>query len=169
MENSTEDKIDIKNKTLFFLKNNKKKLLTVIFISLFIIISLIYYKNHSEIKNNLISEKYVQAGLYLATNKNDQSKKLYEEIILSKNKFYSILSLNRILEKKLESDKNKILNYFTIVENLAVSKDEKDLIYIKKALYLIDAADIDDGKLLLQRLIDTNSKYQSLSREILEK
>ena len=45
----------------------------------------------------------------------------------------------------------------------------EDLIYIKKALYLIDAADIDDGKLLLQRLIDTNSKYQSLSREILEK
>ena len=39
-------------------------------------------------------------------------KILFEEIILSKNKFYSILALNTILEKKLEKDKNKIIKIF---------------------------------------------------------
>ena len=39
-------------------------------------------------KMNLISEKYIQAGLYLSSNDKLKSKKIYKEIILSKNKFY---------------------------------------------------------------------------------
>ena len=60
-------------------------------------------------KNEIISEKYIQAGLYLSSNEMKNAKKIYEEIIESKNKFYSILALNTILEKNLESnDKEKI-------------------------------------------------------------
>ena len=48
----------------------------------------------------MISEKYVKAGILLSNNKNEKAlKNYYEEIILSKNKFYSILALNTIIEK----------------------------------------------------------------------
>ena len=40
--------------------------------------------------NNLISEKYISTGLYLSTKDIEKSKNFYEEIILSKNKFYSV-------------------------------------------------------------------------------
>ena len=71
-----------------------------------------------EKKNEKISEQYIQAGIMLALNNNRESKKIYEDIILSKNKFYSILSLNTILEKNLEEDKNKIFYYFSVLESL---------------------------------------------------
>ena len=63
-------------------------------------------------KNSLIAEKYIQAGIYLANKKNADATLIFEEIIESKNKFYSILSLNTILEKKLLTDKKKNLINF---------------------------------------------------------
>ena len=65
---------------------------------------------------------------------------------MSKNQFYSLLSLNTILEKDLEQDFEKIMNYFEIVENLGHSKEKKDLILLKKALYLIDNSKKKEGK-----------------------
>ena len=68
-------------------------------------------------KNILISKKYVRAGLYLASGNTTDSADILEEIILSKNKFYSILALNVIVEKELILDKEKILEYFKILES----------------------------------------------------
>ena len=60
-------------------------------------------------KNEFISEQYIKAGIYLASKKKKMSsKKNLEEIINSKNKFYSPLALNMILEKKLETNSKKI-------------------------------------------------------------
>ena len=78
-------------------------------------------------KNNLISEKYIEAGLYLASNDLEKSKILYEQIIFSKNPFYSTLSLNTILEKDLEKDSSKILKYFEIIEKNNKSKKNKTI------------------------------------------
>ena len=47
--------------------------------------------------------------------KKKKLKNIYEEIILSKNKFYSLLALNTILEKNLINDKKKYLDYFEII------------------------------------------------------
>ena len=117
----------------------------------------------------MIAEKYIKAGLYLAENKRDQSKNIYEEIILSENKFYSILALNTILEKNLENDKNKVLNYFKILENIKKSEEMLDLITFKKALYLIKTSDEKNGNDLLKKLIDKNSKLKSISQAIIIK
>ena len=46
----------------------------------------------------------------------ETAQKIYEEIIISKNKFYSILSLNSIIEQNLIFDRDKILEYFEILE-----------------------------------------------------
>ena len=74
-------------------------------------------------------------------------KKYYEEIILSKNKFYSLLALNTILEKNLINDKKKIIKYFLKLEKFNFSKEANiDLIHFKKALYLIKIKEIKAGK-----------------------
>ena len=90
---------------------------------------LIYFKFSTETKNEIISEKYIQAGLYLSKDKKEESNKIYAEIIESKNEIYSILALNTILEKKLENDKEKIEKYFSMVEKIIKSKDQKDFNY----------------------------------------
>ena len=59
----------------------------------------------------MIADKYLKAGIFLSNNNKDDAKNLYEEVVLSKNKFYSILALNVIIEKDLVKDKEKILNF----------------------------------------------------------
>ena len=120
-------------------------------------------------ETNSISEKYIQVGLLLSSNENEKSKILLEEIILSKNKFYSILALNILLENNLENDKNKILNYFQIVEKSNKLKSYKDLIVFKKALYLIKNSEIEKGEKILNDLIDSDSSLKLIAAEILSK
>ena len=57
-----------------------------------LLVSFTFLKIDKEKNNNLMSEKYIQAGIYLSKNKDEESKKLLEEIIFNKHKFYSILS-----------------------------------------------------------------------------
>ena len=114
-----------------------------------------------EKKNDIISERYVQAGIYLIKNDEKKSREILEEIILSKNRFYSILALNTILEKDLEEDKKKILNYFDKVESITKSKDAIDLLNLKKGLYLIKNNNEQKGKELLKSLIESNSNIKS--------
>ena len=99
MDQNLDRKIDTKDKIFFFLKENKRKLFLLIFLFIFFISLLIFLKINNEKKTDLISEKYIEAGLYLASKDNENAKKIYEEIIISKNKFYSILALNTLLEK----------------------------------------------------------------------
>ena len=168
MDQSTEKKLVEKNKILNFYKNHKIKIYFTIFILLTVIISLIFF-NYKNNKNNIIiGEKYIEAGLYLASNKNDKAKIIYEEIILSKNKFYSILAFNTIIEKKLISDKSKILEYFDILQNRVSSKSSYDLIILKKALYLMNEMELQEGKDLLKNLEINNSSLKSIAKELLK-
>ena len=169
MDENLDNKKELKDKVVYFYKENKLKVFSFISILLIILITFFLIKINQHKQNILISEKYVQAGLYLASKENEKSKIIYEEIIFSKNQFYSILALNNILEKKLETNKDKILNYFNILENGIKNKEQNDLVAIKKALYLIKIADLKKGNEILKNLIDSNSKFKSLAEEILAK
>ena len=105
----------------------------------------------------------------MSLEKNDQSKDLYEEIILSKNKFYSILSLNTIIEKNLISDESKILKYFEIVNKVTKTKEQNDILKFKRALYLIKIGNSERGIILLNQLIKDNSSIKSLVEELIPK
>ena len=89
----------------------------VIFIFSFFLI-----KESTKKNNILISEKYFKATIFLSEGKNLEAKNNLEEVILSENKIYSLLALNIILEKNLESDNNKILSHFNLLEKLNFSK-----------------------------------------------
>ena len=166
MEQNIE-KIDIREKIVSFVQKNKIKLIFLVFILITIFIVLIYFKFSTETKNEIISEKYIQVGLYLSKDKKEESNKIYAEIIESKNEIYSILALNTILEKKLENDKEKIEKYFSMVEKIIKSKDQKDLLIIKKSLFLIKNSNISEGRDLLKKIIDSNSKYSEIAKEII--
>jgi len=167
MEQNLSKKIEFKDKFLKIFKSNQKKIYFLCTLLLIFIISIGLIKINNEKQNIEISEKYIKAGIYLASNNKEKSKKLYEEVILSKNSFYSLLGLQAILEQNLENDKNKILNYFDIVEKVSISKEEKDLIIFKKALFLIKKKDIENGNNLLKNLIETSSNLKLLAEEVI--
>ena len=169
MEESLENKINLKNKLIKFYNIQKVKIYSLIFILIICLISYAFLKYKNEKKNILISEKYIKAGFYLAADKKDSAKSVYEEIILSENKFYSILALNTITEKELILDKNKILEYFKILKKTVTTKNQQDLLILKKALYLKKISDIKDGNELLNNLISSESILKPVAEELLKK
>ena len=169
MEQTEHKKIEFKDKLSLIYKTNKVKIYSFLSVILLILITLIALNEVNDRKNKLISEKYILAGVNFSLNKKEISKNIYQEIIYSKNKFYSILSLNKILENNLVSDENKILEYFDKIENLNLNEDLKDLIQFKKSLYLIKNSDKEKGEELLNRLIEKNSNFKSAAEEVIVK
>ena len=168
MEQNLENKADLKLRMLNFYNSNKVKIFVLIIICFIAVITILLFEHKNQTNNILIAEKYVQAGLQLSANKKEKAKNLFEEIILSKNKFYSILSLNSIIENGLINDKNKILNYFEILQDINNSDEKKDLIAFKKALYLIKLSERDKGEKLLKDLIKKNSQFKILAEEVIK-
>ena len=167
MEQNLENKTEVKDRLQNLFLQNRKKIFIFLIGVIIIIISLIFYQNYEKKQNILAAEKYVRAQIQLSLNKND-AKNLLEEIILSKNKFYSILALNTIIEKKLSDDSVKILNFFEIVEDINYSEEKKDLIIFKKALYLLKISKIKEGNDLLNNLIKKDSRIKTLAEEIIK-
>ena len=167
MDESLDNKIELKDRISNFYKKNKLKIYFVFFIILIVSALLIFLKERKAYNNNLIAEKYIKAGIFLNSNEKKRAIEIYDEIILSKNNFYSILSLNTILEKNLITEKNKILSYFDILEKINFSEDTKDLILFKKALYFIEMSDTETGNKLLNHLIDKKSNYKSLAQNVI--
>ena len=145
MQEETENKQELKTRLINFYHQNKLKVY-ILLIVFFIIFT----------------------AIFLYQQKNEKAKKIYEEIILSNNKFYSILALNTILEKNLISDKKKIINYFSIIKKTAKNTDQEDLIILKKALYHLKESDIQNGNKLLNKLINKNSSFKSIALELLK-
>jgi hypothetical protein len=166
MEQNTDNKTELKDRIINFYSRSKLLLYSAACTLIIAIIIGLFVSTNIKKKNYLIAEKYIEAGIYLASNKREKSKNIYEEIILSKNKFYSILALNIILEKNLILDKKKILNYFQLVQDSNKSKEYKDLIIFKKALYMLKSGSLKEGNTLLKKLIDEKSKLKSLAEEI---
>lgn len=167
MEQSLENKSVFKNKLINFYNLNKFKIYTFIIILVLTLISFIFLKNYNEKNNILLAEKYIEAGLNLTSEDKEVAKKIYQEIILSKNKFYSILALNSIIEKNLISDKEKILEYFNLLEKSAHSENQKDLIILKKALYLMKNSEVQESENLLKELVNKDSHIRKLAEELL--
>ena len=60
------------------------------------------------------------------------------------------------------------MNYFKLIENVVSNDESRELINLKKALYLIKESDNKNGDNLLQNLIESNSTFKSIAIEILE-
>lgn len=168
MENEIKTKINLyENLRNKFIKY-KKLSSVILFIILAIIVGASFYSYNKKQTIELISEKFIKAGIYYSSKQNEKSKNLYKEVVLSKNKFYSLLALNSLIDNNLEQDHNEIIKLFNKVENLRMDKDQKNLLKLKKALYLIKISKGAEGKKLLQQIIDENSVWTDAALEILK-
>ena len=168
MDPHIDKNLEFTEKLKLFFKEQKFKIILISCICVLISIIFLTMKIFQERENILISEKFIKANIFLSTQNEDKSKELYEEIIKSKNKFYSILALNTIIEKELENDENIIINYFDILQDLSIPRDQRDLLIFKKALYLIQISKIKEGKDLLKKLSNSNSYLKNIADQILE-
>ena len=164
MENEKE--INSLEKIENFVGKNKNILLIILTLTVFAIIGISYFNYYQNSKNEKVSEKFVQAGIYLSLNQQEKSKKIYKEIIISKNKFYSLLALNNIIDNDLEQNNEEVLELFNIVENTKIEKEQKNLVKLKKALYLIKISKDNQGEKLLNEIISDNSIWKETASEI---
>ena len=74
-----------------------------------------------------------------------------------------------MLEKKLTTDKNKIIEYFDILIKSVSKKDHKDILNLKKALFLIKSSENQKGYKLLENLVKDNSTLRPIAEQLLEK
>ena len=164
MENDKE--ISSLEKIEIFVRKNKNILLIISTLILFFLIGISYFNYYLKSENEKVSEKFIQAGIYLSLNEQEKSKKIYKEIIISKNKFYSLLALNSIIDNDLEQDNEEILNFFKIIENTKIKKEQKNLVKLKRALFLIKISKDNEGKKLLNEIISDNSIWKETASEI---
>ena len=116
----------------------------------------------------MVAEKYIKAKIFLYLNKKNDALKIYENIILGKNSFYSILSLNTIIEKNLILDEKIVIKYFEVLEKKISNEEQKNLILLKKALYLIKIADFQNGNKILKSLVDRETILKNIAQDLLK-
>ena len=166
MENENINRPNLTKKVTNILKRKKKSLILILLILITVFFVMIFLNYSQNKKNEKIAEQYIKAGIYLSSKDKENSKILYKEIITSKNKFYSILALNKIIENNLEEKNDEILKLFKIIENIKVEKEQRNLIKLKKALYLINISKYNEGEKLLKEIIEDNSIWKNAAIEI---
>ena len=167
MEQNIDSKIDFKSRVINFYKENKIKTLLFFLVILISSISIILLQTYYEKKNNQVSELLINAGILYTQDEKDRAKKIYEDILKSNNSFYSTLALNNIIEKDLENNDDKILEYFDTIEKLQKNKEQKDLLKFKKALFLLKKFKNQEAKMILNELVKSDSKIKNLAEYIL--
>jgi hypothetical protein len=169
------DQISKKEKTIEnFVLKLKQNIKSLFFAGLILIASLILIMVlNQKRQNNLIaiSDQYYQAKILINNNRTSEGKNILESIILKKNKVYSPLSLYLIIDTNIEQDNKKITMFFDeLIKIKKLSDENKNLIKIKKALYL--SSFVKDEQLLIDLLnpiINSNSLWRTTAIEFMVK
>ena len=155
----------LKEKSNFvgFLKNNVKNFFFVLTVVV-IVLGFFTWKDRIDRKKRLeISEKYIDTKILL--NQNNQSQNVLNnlvEIIFSKDSTYSVLSLYLVIDSELEIDNKKILKYFNEVLSIKdLKKEDKNLIKLKKAIFISNKANEKELLDLLNPIINSESAWKA--------
>jgi len=151
------------------IKKNLKIIVVFVSILLLIFLFFLYQRDAKDKQAIKISNKFNVARLLIEKGKINDAKEIFYQIIDKKNKFYSPLSLYLIIENNMEENKDKILISFDkIIKIKGLEKENKNLIKIKKALFLIEK-NANEQKILneLNPIINSNSIWKRESIEII--
>ena len=163
------EETNINNKISYFLKYKKALIyfLASLATAFIVYLFLDYYKK----KNNInISEKYNSAMILLSNEKKNQSKKMLINVIEAKNKFYSPLALNTIIDKNLETSKTEVLKYFDLVDKIrGLEKDKKELFKLKRAIFISEDGNENEILQILNPIINSKSIWRTSAISFLEK
>ncbi len=131
-QNNTE--IEKKNTFFDFLKKNKKNIIYLLAIIIIIFFVFLFLNIKKDKDNKKISENFIKAEILIKKNKKDEAKNIFEQIIKSKNIFYSPMALSEIIEHDLGNNQ-EITSYFdTIISIRGLDKEKKDLFKLKKII-----------------------------------
>ena len=159
MENLEEKSL----KTL--LLSNKKILLSFSFILIILIAFFWWSESTSKKKRYINSENFIKAKVFISEDNNFESLKLLKNIIESKDEVYSTLALFLIIDRNLETNEANITKYFDQVLSIkSLEEEDKNLLKLKKAIYISENIEEKDILNLLNPVINSNSvwKYQTL-------
>ena len=153
-----------KEKFKNFILNNKKILIGLFSITILATISIFIFLE-LKTKNQLkIAGKYNEiTQLYEKKN----SKKVSEDlinIISKKDKTYSPLALNFLIDNKIINNRDQINSFFDLIINeIKLENEIKNLIIYKKALYNSDSSSENNLLKILKPILNSESIWKSHS------
>ena len=153
-----------KEKFKNFILNNKKILIGLCSITILATISIFIFLEFKT-KNQLkIASKYNEiTQLYEKNNDKKISEDLIN-IINEKDKTYSPLALNFLIDNKIINNKDQINIFFDVIINeIKLEKEIKNLIIYKKALYNSDSLSENNLLKILKPILNSESIWRSHS------
>ena len=162
-ENSIEAQYDITKKSRLrkFYESNRILIFSSILILIIFLGSFSFYLENREKKIILLSDKYIQAKIYIENGNKDEAIKILKEIVYADNSTYSTLALFMLLNQNFIKNHKQLLILFDhLLENNKFEKEVKDLLIYKKAL--INSNYISESELLkvLRPLINEESMWK---------
>jgi len=136
-ENFFEAQYDIskRSKLRRFYESYKILIFSVIFISIIIFGSFNFYLTKKENEKILLSEKYIQAKIYLENGNKNEAIDILKKVIFSNDPAYSTLCLFLILNENLIEDYKELSVLFDhLLENNKFEKEIRNLLIYKKVL-----------------------------------
>ena len=145
----------------FFIKN-KKILIVVISIIIFIFIGYFSYDEINKRKKIKVANQYNSAIINYNTAGKEKVIDELTELVNKKDTTYSPLALYFLIDNDLVKDKNEINNLFDVLINQTKLESEiKNLIVYKKALYNSDISPENELIQILNPIINSESIWKS--------
>ena len=162
-DNLFETQYDLtkKSKLKNFYESYKIIIFSFIFILVILLGSFSYYTKSKENKKILLSEKYIEAKIYLEAGNKNKAINLLKEVIFANDSTYSSLSLFLIMNQKLITDHKEISLLFDhLLKNNKFSKEVRNLLIYKKALLYSNF--VDESELLesIRPILNTETLWQ---------
>ena len=155
-------------KFLSFIKSNSKIFTYTISTFFIVMAALLWMSYDSNKEKKIISEDFIKAKIFLEKQNKDKATLILKNIIEKKDTIYSSLSLFLLIDQNLVEDKQLILEYFdNIISDGDYSEEDKNLLKLKKAIYISDIEDEQEMLKLLNPIINSDSVWKNQSLKFL--
>ena len=151
-----------KERYINFFKKNKKVLIGLLFLVVFIILFYFTYNFYKVGQKEDIAEKYNNAALNYNPNNNSETILYMKEIILKKDRTYSPLALYFLIDNNLNLPNSEINEYFDIIINdVNLTKSNKYLNIYKKTLFNADLVSEQELLLMINPVLKEENEWKS--------
>ena len=151
-----------KERYINFFKKNKKVLIGLLFLVVFIILFYFTYNFYKVGQKEDIAEKYNNAALNYNPNNNSETILYMKEIILKKDRTYSPLALYFLIDNNLNLPNSEINEYFDIIINdVSLTKSNKYLNTYKKTLFNADLVSEQELLLMINPVLKEENEWKS--------
>ena len=144
-----------------FLINNRKILITIFLVILFVSISYFAFVEYKEKQKLKISDQFNSIVTEYSDDNKEKTKNSLIDLIYKNDTTYSPLSLYFIIDNQLIIKKSDINILFdNVIKKTSLDKEIKNLIIFKKALYNADEIQENDLIDILKPIINSDSIWK---------